>query len=85
MVFIYQLVDFILRAVELLVLIRIVLSWIMPYTRNELTDTIHFLTEPILAPLRIIIPIGNMRLDIAPIAVYFITNLIRKILFLILF
>ncbi|MBZ4683044.1 MAG: YggT family protein [Fusobacteriaceae bacterium] len=85
MYFIYQIVDFVLKAVELLVLVRIILSWIMPYTRNELTDTIHFLTEPILAPLRIIIPIGNMRLDIAPIAVYFITNLIRRVLLLILF
>ena len=40
----------------LLVLIRVILSWISPQTTNVVFNIIYQITEPLLAPLRRIIP-----------------------------
>lgn len=81
----YNIIDFVLRGVKVLILIRIIMSWVMPYGRNEFADTIYSLTEPILAPLRVLIPIGNMRLDLAPIAAYFLIDIVRNLILRLLF
>lgn len=81
----YTILDFAFRGLKVLILLRIILSWVMPYGRNEFANTIYQLTEPILAPLRVLIPVGNMRIDLAPIAAYFLINVVRNLLFKIIF
>ncbi len=70
----------IIRVIEILVLIRIVLSWIMP-NRNEFTDLVYGITEPLLAPFRFKIPLGGMYLDISPIVLYFVLGLAKRLIF----
>ena len=70
----------IIRVIEVLVLIRIVLSWIAP-ARNEFTELVYNVTEPLLAPFRFSIPLGNMYLDIAPIVLYFVLGLLKRLIF----
>jgi YggT family protein len=60
-----------------------VLSWVSPYSRNELTTIIYNVTEPVLRPFRISITLGNMRLDLGPILALFALSLLRKVLWFI--
>ena len=69
----------IIRVIEVLVLIRIVLSWIAP-SRNEFTELVYNVTEPLLAPFRFRVPLGHMYLDIAPIVLWFVLWLLRNLI-----
>ncbi len=75
-------IDKIINIFSLVLFIRIVLSWIMPNTRNEFTDIVYNITEPVLKRCRIIIPINHMTyLDLAPIIAYFGLRVLRYVLF----
>lgn len=55
-----------------LLLARVVMSWVYPHPgANALTRTIFELTEPILAPLRRVLPPLGM-IDLAPLAAFFL-------------
>jgi len=67
---------------ELLILtifIRVVLSWISPGQTNMLTNILYQVTEPILAPLRRIIPRVGM-LDFSPLVAIILLQLIAALL-----
>ena len=70
----------IIKIIEVLVVIRIILSWIMP-NRNEFTDLIYSITEPMLAPFRFKVPLGGMYLDISPIVLFFVLSLLKRLIF----
>lgn len=42
----------ILRAFELVMVIRAVMSWIMPGDANRFTQIVYGITEPVIAPVR---------------------------------
>lgn len=67
---------------NILLLIRVVLSWI-PMRENALTRAVYSVTEPILEPIRrAIYPLmRSIPLDISPIIAYFLIQLIRNIIF----
>lgn len=82
-----------LRIVEMLLIIRIILGWILPgnffynISRGGLSELfgdivslIYKITDPILKPFRIIIPLGGIMLDIGPIVVFFLIRILRGIL-----
>ena len=50
-----------------LIIIRALLSWVNPDPYNLIVQFLHRVTEPILRPLRRIIPIHNIGIDISPI------------------
>ena len=50
-----------------LIIIRALISWVNPDPRNIIVQILYKITEPILAPLRRIIPLYNMGIDISPI------------------
>lgn len=70
----------IIKVIEVLIIIRIILSWVMP-NRNEFTDLIYNVTEPLLAPFRFKLPIGHVYLDMAPIVLFFVLNLAKRLIF----
>ena len=70
----------IINIIEVLVVIRIILSWIMP-NRNEFTDLVYSITEPMLAPFRFNIPLGGIHLDISPIVLFFVLSLLKRLVF----
>jgi YggT family protein len=62
-----------------LLFVRVMMSW---FVRNPGNPIYHFLweiTEPVLAPIRRIMP--QMGLDLSPIIAYLILNLITKMLY----
>lgn len=79
---ILNLVNKLVEIFNILLLIRVVLSWI-PMGENALTRAVYSVTEPILAPIRrAIYPwMRNIPLDISPIIAYFLIQLIRNIIF----
>ena len=61
-----------------LILISVLGSWIDPFNKSKIFQTVRKFTEPYLKLFRIIIPIGNMNLDISPVIGLFILNYILK-------
>jgi YggT family protein len=54
--FLLNLIQFLLIAVWALVLARIVISWVDPAGRNQVSTFLFRATEPILAPVRRLLP-----------------------------
>ncbi len=50
-----------------LIIIRALISWVNPDPRNIIVQILYKITEPILAPLRRIIPLYNIGIDVSPI------------------
>lgn len=75
-------VNKLIEVFNILLLIRVVLSW-LPMGQNALTRAVYSVTEPILEPIRrTTYPLlGNIPLDISPIIAYFLMQLIRNIVF----
>lgn len=79
---ILHVVNKLVEVFNILLLIRVVLSWI-PMGENALTRAVYSVTEPILGPIRraIYTWMRNIPLDISPIIAYFLIQLIRNIIF----
>ena len=78
-------INYTVNIINIIIFIRILLSWLAPYTHNDFTDVVYAVSEPILKPFRMIFPVGYSRIDISPILAYFAINLIRRLLFYIIF
>lgn len=81
---IYKIVGLIFEILNILLLLRVLISWLAPMSRNDFTDLVYSLTEPMLRPFRTLIPVGSMRIDFSPILAYFVLKIIRYIIFMIL-
>ena len=72
-----------LQVLSFAIFLRVVLSWFIMNTRNRfivsLYQALHLITEPILAPLRRIIPMIGM-LDITPIVAIILLYIIDMVL-----
>ena len=66
------------RALELAILIRVLLSWIRPNPYNPFVQAIYQITEPIMGPLRRVIPPLGM-IDITPMVALIILQIIQGI------
>lgn len=80
-----NIINYTASILNIIIVIRVILSWLAPYTHNDFTDTIYAVSEPILRPFRMLFPMGYSRIDISPILAYFAINLIRRLLFYIIF
>ncbi len=81
---IYRIINLAFEIMNILILIRIVISWLSPYSRNDFTNLVYALTEPILKPFRTLIPMGNVRVDLSPLLAYFALKILRYIIFYLL-
>ena len=77
----YILMRLIYRAIDFysfLILISVLGSWIDPFNKSKIFQTVRKFTDPYLKLFRIIIPVGNMNLDISPVIGLFILNYVLK-------
>jgi YggT family protein len=65
-------------ALELAILIRVLMSWIRPNPYNPFVQAIYQITEPIMGPLRRIIPPLGM-IDITPMVALIILQIVQGI------
>jgi YggT family protein len=70
-------IDWILQLLSFAIIARALLSWIAPNTDNPIVRVLHEVTEPILAPLRRVIPLIGM-IDITPIVALFLIQFLQN-------
>jgi YggT family protein len=82
----YFLVGFryVISALSLLIIIRVILSWINPYVGGRFYEVIKKITEPVLRPLRLVIVFGGTGLDLSPIIAIILLSLLEKWLFILI-
>jgi len=65
---------------ELILFIRIIMSWIQPDPYNPVVRFLHSMTDPILIPLRRIIPpLGGM-IDLSPMILFILIEFLKRAL-----
>jgi len=62
-----------------IVLASVVMSWVQPDPGNPLVKAVHALTEPVLKPIRAVLP-SFMGLDFSPIVLFLGLGLIQRFL-----
>ncbi|HHU32930.1 MAG: YggT family protein [Zhaonellaceae bacterium] len=65
---------------DVLILARVLLSWITHDYSNPIVRFVYEITEPILAPIRRIMPRTALPIDFSPIIAILLLNLIEKLL-----
>ena len=63
---ILKIIKGIFAILDLIVWARVILSWVPHNQYNEITRTVYNVTEPLLRPLRDLIPASSMGIDISP-------------------
>ena len=69
----------IIQIYNILILARVLASWIIRNPYNRLYHFLLTITEPLLGPIRRILP-PMMGLDFSPIIAFFILNLLTKLI-----
>jgi YggT family protein len=70
----------IVRLYEVVLIVRILMSWMNPDPYHPVTQWVYRLTEPVLAPVRKMLPLNGMGIDFSPIVVFLIIDLIKRLL-----
>jgi YggT family protein len=79
MIWLYNFIDILFTLLELAILARVLLSWFRLSPYHPVVNFIYQITEPILRPLRNIIPPLGM-IDISPIVALILMDIIRRII-----
>jgi len=74
---IQKLVLAVLQVYSWLILARVILTWVNPKPRNELLIMVYRVTEPVLAPLRALIPLRGI--DLSPILAWLLIQLVTRV------
>jgi YggT family protein len=73
---------YVLYAFIILILVRVVFSWISPYPNNSVYRFVFMITEPILSPVRRRLPLAS-GIDLSPLVVtlvaYFVIAALRNL------
>ena len=69
---------FAIRIYEVILIVRIFMSWMNPDPSNVFVEWIYRLTDPVLEPIRRILPGSGMGFDFSPIIVFIILDLIKR-------
>ncbi len=79
MTFLFTFLRLLCEVLTIAIFLRIILSWFSPGPTNILVNILYQVTEPILAPLRRIIPKVGM-LDFSPMVAVILLQLVTYIL-----
>ena len=76
----YIIIDNGFNLLQMLIIIRVILSWIPHDPYNQIIQLLYQLTDIILKPLRDIFPLQSAGIDFTPIIAFFLLGFIKKIL-----
>ena len=79
-VFFINIISSILQIIKVLIIIRVILSWININSYNQYIRIVVIITEPILVPFRNIISSFNIGFDISPLIAIIALDFIRNFL-----
>ena len=68
----------VLQVYSWLILARVILSWVNPTPRNELLLMVFKATEPVLGPIRRLIPLRGI--DLSPIVAWLLIQLVTRLI-----
>jgi YggT family protein len=68
----------VIQIYNIVIFARVLLSWIIRDPGNPIYHFLYELTEPLLAPIRRIMP--SMGLDLSPIIAYMVLNLLARLI-----
>jgi len=77
--FLLTFAQFFVIALNLLVLGRVLVSWVDPQGRNDLSRMLISVTEPMLGPIRRLLPQTGM-IDFSPLILLLITGVLLQLL-----
>lgn len=75
-----QLIYTIIRIYEVILIVRIFMSWVRPDPSHLIVQWIYRITEPVLAPIRRILPTNRMGIDFSPIVVFLLLYILKQVL-----
>jgi YggT family protein len=78
---IYSLIDMIFQGLNMIIFIRIILSWIPHNMYNPIITIIYQVSEPILKPFRDLVPSHRIGIDLSPIFAFIALSLLRRVIF----
>jgi YggT family protein len=76
-----QAIDYLFKIYEMIILARVIISWTNADTGNAFVRLIYRLTEPVLEPVRRILPMERMGLDFSPLIVLVALEFVDRMLF----
>lgn len=77
--FIYNFINLLFQALSLAILGRVLLSWVDPQGGMRVTQILHEMTEPVLGPIRSVLPPVGM-FDFSPIVAMVLLQLVGNAL-----
>jgi YggT family protein len=77
--YLMQFVQLLLQVLSLAILFRVLMSWVDPLGNMRITQILRDLTEPMLAPIRSLLP-GMGMFDFSPIIAMLILQAISRLL-----
>ena len=80
-----EVLDMVLSIYMWVIIIRALISWVNPDPYNPVVQILQKLTEPVLKPLRNIIPVYRMGLDITPLIAILLIIFLKKAVVVTLF
>jgi YggT family protein len=85
MLIVARVVAFVFQAYEFLILIRVLLSWVnvnpyQPAIDHPIVDILNRITDPVLQPLRRIIPPIGGAIDISPVVALLLLEILRQVI-----
>ena len=78
--FLISLISNAFQIMNILIIIRVLLSWFNYNANNQYVQLLYRITEPILAPIRNLLSSFNMGIDISPLIAIFALSIIRNFL-----
>lgn len=75
--FVSNFLQFLFLALWALIFGRVIMSWVDPTGRNRITQYLHAATEPLLAPVRKVLPQTGM-MDWSPLVVLLILGVLSR-------
>ncbi len=77
--FLIQFIQLLLQVLSLAILFRVLMSWVDPFGNMRITQMLRDVTEPILAPIRNLLP-GMSMFDFSPIIAMLLLQALSRLL-----
>jgi len=75
-----EIIDIVFRLYEVIVVIRVILSWVQIESRHPAIQLVYNLTEPLMRPIRNLLPTEKIGIDFSPLIVLFLLELLKNVL-----
>lgn len=80
-----ELLGTLFRIYEVIVIVRVLFSWIQFDTRNPLSIWVYRLTEPLLDPIRRLLPLDRLGIDLSPLILLLLLSFVQTLLLKLIF